>query len=145
MSYGSWGDVQVALLRALGLLADGDFLILGEPTADPLPRRSLFRRRAMPAPARYVQVLRIEDLYTAECVGATSLGGTWEMSQSTIDRLLSLGWRSPDESQREFGSVIPNFDMFVALTAAPTLVELLVASLQHLGASPGDLTLQTSH
>ena len=35
--------------------------------------------------------------------------------------------------------------MFVALTAAPTLVELLVASLQHLGASAEDLTLQTSH
>jgi hypothetical protein len=145
MPYGSWEDVQDALLRALGLLADGDFLILGEPTADPLPRRSLFRRRAMPAPARYVQVLRIEDLYTAECVGATSHGGTWEMSQATIDRLLSLGWRSPDESQREFGSVTPNFDMYVALTAAPTLSELLVASLQHLGAGPEDLTLQTSH
>ena len=145
MPFETWGDVEDALLRALGLLADGDFLILGEPTADPLPRRGLFRRRAMPAPARYVQVLRIDDLYTAECVGATSLGGTWEMSQSSIDRLRSLGWRTPDESAREFDNVTPNFDMYVALTAAPTLVELLTASLRHLGAVPDDLTLQTSH
>ena len=86
----------------------------------------------------------IEDLYTAECVGATSMGGTWEMSQTSIDRLLSLGWRSPEESTREFDSVVPNFDMYVALTAAPTLAELLVETLRHLGAQPQDLTLQTS-
>jgi hypothetical protein len=144
MAFGDWEDVQAALLLALGLLAEGDFLILGEPTADPLPKRGLFGRRAKPVATRYVQVLRIEDLYTAECVGATSLGGTWEMSQSSIEGLLSLGWRSPEESTREFDSVVPNFDMYVALTAAPTLCELLVASLRHLGARPEDLTLQTS-
>ena len=144
MPFENWEDVGDALLRALGLLSDGDFLILGEPTADPLPRRGLFGRRAKPAAARYVQVLRIQDLYTAECVGATSMGGTWEMSQASIDRLLSLGWRSPEESTREFDSVVPNFDMYVALTAAPTLAELLVETLRHLGAQPQDLTLQTS-
>lgn len=145
MPFETWGDVGDALLRALGLLADGDFLILGEPTADPLPRRGLFGRRAKPMPARYVQVLRIEDLYTAECVGATSLGGTWEMSEAAIERLRSLGWRTPDESKREFDNLTPNFDMYVALTAAPTLAELLVASLARLGAEPEDLVLQTSH
>ena len=98
MTFGDWEDVEAALLRALGLLAEGDFLILGEPTADPLPRRGLFGRRAKPVATRYVQVLRIEDLFTAECVGAASLGGTWEMSKASIDRLLSLGWRSPEES-----------------------------------------------
>jgi hypothetical protein len=144
MPFGDWEDVENALLHALALLSEGDFLILGEPTADPLPKRGLFRRRAKPVATRYVQVLRIEDLYTAECVGPTSLGGTWEMSQSSIDRLHTLGWRSPDESKREFDNVIPNFDMYVALTAAPTLSELLVASLRHLGARPEDLTLQTS-
>ena len=145
MPFENWDAVGDALLRALGLLSDGDFLILGEPTADPLPRRGLFGRRARPAATRYVQVLRIQDLYTAECVGATSLGGTWEMSESTIERLRALGWRTPDETKREFGTVTPNFDMYVALTAAPTLVELLTASLRHLGAVPDDLTLQTSH
>lgn len=144
MTFGDWEDVHDALLRALSLLAEGDFLILGEPTADPLPGRGLFGRRARPVATRYVQVLRIEDLYTAECVGARSLGGTWEMSRPDIDRLLSLGWRTPEESAQEFATVTPNFDMYVALTAAPTLVELLVESLRHLGARPEDLTLQTT-
>jgi hypothetical protein len=144
MAFGDWEDVHDALARALDLLADGDFLILGEPTPDPLPRRGLFRRRAKPAATRYVQVLRIEDLYTAECVGATSLGGTWEMNQASIDRLLSLGWRTPEEGSRDFDAVTPNFVMYVALTAAPTLSELLVDTLRHLGARAEDLTLQTS-
>jgi T3SS (YopN, CesT) and YbjN peptide-binding chaperone 3 len=144
MAFGDWEDVHDALVRALALLADGDFLILGEPTRYPLPKRGLFGRRARPVATRYVQVLRIDDLYTAECVGATSLGGNWDMSDATIDRLLTLGWRSPDEGTREFDSVTPNFDMYVALTAAPTLAELLVDSLRLLGAPPEDLTLQTS-
>lgn len=144
MPFENWDDVADTLLRALGLLSNGDFLILGEPTADPLPRRGLFGRRSKPAAARYVQVLRIQNLYTAECVGATSLGGTWEMSEDTIERLRTLGWRTPDESKREFDTVTPNFDMYVALTAAPTLAELLVSSLERLGAEPGDLVLQTS-
>src|SRR3954462_13117653 len=118
MPFENWDDVGDALLRALGNLSDGDFLILGEPTADPLPKRGLFGRRAKPAATRYVQVLRIEDLFTAECVGATSLGGTWQMSRASIDRLLTLGWRSPEDCTREFDSVVPNFDMYVALTAA---------------------------
>jgi hypothetical protein len=144
MPFQDWEDVQNALLHALGLLDEGDFLILGEPTADPLAKRGLFRRRAPTAATRYVQVLRIEDLFTAECVGATSLGGSWKMSRSSIEQLQSLGWRSPEEGTRELDSVSPNFDMYVALAAAPTLSELLAASLHHLGARPQDLSLQTS-
>ena len=144
MPFETWDDVGDALLLALGLLSDGDFLILGEPTADPLPRRGLFGRRSRPTPTRYVQVLRFADLYTAECVGPTSLGGTWEMSAATIERLRSLGWRSPDEGTRELESITPNFDMYVAMSAAPTLSELLVESLRCLDARPEDLTLQTS-
>lgn len=144
MPFGDWDDVHDALLRALSLLADGDFLVLGEPTVDPRPRRRLFGRRSGPVATRYVQVLRLDDTYTAECVGATSLGGSWEMSQACIERLLSLGWRSPEEGARELDAVTPNFDMYVALAAAPTLAELLVDTLRHLGARPEDLTLQTS-
>ena len=144
MRFGDWQDVETELLRALALLDEGDFLILGEPTADPTPKRGLFGRRPKPTASRYVQVLRIDDLFTAECVGAASLGGTWEMSERSIDRLHSLGWRSPDEGTPEFEITIPNFDMYVALSAAPTLSELLVESLRHLGARPEDLTLQTS-
>jgi hypothetical protein len=144
MPFGDWDEAGAALLLALGLLEDGDFLILGEPTADPLPRRGLFGRRARPAPARYVQVLRYDDLYTAECVGPTSMGGTWEMDAATIARLRALGWRSPDEGTRELESITPNFDMYVAMSAAPTLTELLVESLRCLGARPEDVVLQTS-
>src|SRR4051812_24752480 len=111
MPFRGWEDIEDALLRALGRLPPGDFLILGEPTPDPLPRKGLFRRRARPVATRYVQVLRIEDLFTAECVGATSLGGTWPMSESTIERLHTLGWRGPDEDSRELESVTPNFVM----------------------------------
>ena len=144
MPFETWDDVEDELLHALALLADGDFLILGEPTPDPLPRRRLFGRRAKPAAVRYVQVLRIQDLYTAECVGARKLGGTFEMSDATIEGLRSLGWSTPDEIKREFDTDTPNFDMYVALTAAPTLAELLISSLQRLGARPQDLVLQTS-
>ena len=144
MPFETWDDVEDELLHALALLSDGNFLILGEPTPDPLPKRSIFGRRAKPAAARYVQVLRIEDLYTAECVGARSLGGTFEMSDATIEGLRSLGWSTPDEIKREFDTDTPNFDMYVALTAAPTLAELLISSLQRLGARPQDLVLQTS-
>ena len=144
MPFDEWDDVVDALLRALGRLSDGDFLILGEPITEPVPRRRLFGRRTGPVATRYVQVLRIQDLYTAECVGARSLGGTWQMGSSTIEELLSLGWRTPEESKQEFDNDTPNFDMYVALTAAPTLAELLVDSLRCLGAHPGDLGLTTS-
>jgi len=144
MGFGDWEDVQAALLLALGLLAEGEFLILGEPTADPRPKRGLFGRRAKPAATRYVQVLRIADVYTAECVGARSLGGTWQMSESTIEQLRSLGWRTPAESKWEFDNDTPNFDLYVALAAAPALSEVLLDSLRCLGARPEDLTLQTS-
>ena len=58
---------------------------------------------------------------------------------------VELGWRTPDESKREFATVTPNFDMYVALTAAPTLAELLVGQPRAASdAAPGDLVLQTS-
>ena len=77
-------------------------------------------------------------------MGARKLGGTFEMSDATIEGLRSLGWSTPDEIKREFDTDTPNFDMDVSLTAAPTLAELLISSLQRLGAHPPDLVLQTS-
>jgi len=144
MSFENWDDVVSALGCALARLSDGEFLILGEPTTESRPRRTLFGRRTVPAATRYVQVLRIADVYTAECVGARSLGGTWQMSESTIEQLRSLGWRTPAESKWEFDNDTPNFDLYVALAAAPALSEVLLDSLRCLGARPEDLTLQTS-
>ena len=75
------------LVRALAALEDREFLILGEPAARlRAPARPL-PPTAPPAPTRYVQVLRIGDVLSAECVGAVSLGGTWEMDHATIERL----------------------------------------------------------
>ncbi len=144
MPFGTWDDVAGAVRRALGVLADGDFLILGEPVPDPLPRRGFLGRRPKPAPARYVQVLRIEDMFTAECVGATSLGGTWRMDEATVEHLRELGWRTPAESETEFATVTPNFTLYAAPSAAPTLADLLLASLRLLDVRPGDLELQLS-
>ena len=143
MPFETWDEAGDALLRALGLLADGEFLILGEPISYPAPRRGLFGRRARPEATRYVQVLRIEDLYTAECVGATSLGGTWEMSRGTIERLRRSAGARPTRASASSTTSPPTSTCTSRLTAAPTLAELLVTSLQHLGARPEGLTLQT--
>ena len=92
---------------------------LGGRGERPAPRPRTARRRRLPDPRRTHHDSRrrsaavrrphapgrhplrpgaaLGDLYTAECVGATSLGGTWEMSQASIDRLRPLGWRTPDE------------------------------------------------
>ncbi len=144
MPFGTWDDVADSVRRALGVLADGDFLILGEPVPDPMPRRGIFGRRPRPAPTRYVQVLRIEDMFTAECVGATTMGGTWPMDEATVERLRELGWSTPVESESEFATVTPNFTLYAAPSAAPTLSELLLSSLRLLHARPEDLELQLS-
>ena len=91
-----------------------------------------------------MQVLRIEDVLTAECVGATSLGGSWEMDPATIETLRSLGWLTPKEGMTTYGNTIPNFEQYVERVDLPALTDLLMASLELLGALPTDLELQTS-
>ena len=142
MPFENWDDVGDALLHALGHLSDGDFLILGEPTADPLPRRGLFGRRAKPAAARYVQVLRIQDLYTAECVGATSLGGTWDMGEATIERLRDAGLAHPRREQARVRRRSPP----TSTCTSPSPPPRPRAALASLAASAParDLVLQTS-
>lgn len=149
MSYLDWAEVTDDLSSALGLLGDRGFVVLGEPVPGSARRRTLFRRRTLPAPARYVQVLRVDGVLTAECVGAASLGGTWEMSRSTVDRLRRLGWRTPGElalagHHQVTAPPTPNFVVHVesAEDAEPTeLVDLLVTSLRVLGAEPDGLVL----
>jgi len=143
MPFKQWDDTRRALAHALEQLADGEFLILGEPVPLPVPRRGLLRR-SRPAPTRYVQVLRYEDVLTAECVGAISLGGSWEMDPATIEMLRSLGWLTPNEGLTAYGNSIPNFEQYVERVDLPALTDLLMASLELLGALPTDLELQTS-
>jgi len=144
MPYADWVGVTRALSTALEELADGEFLILGEPFPAPGPRRRLFGRPAEPPPTRYVQALRTAEILSAECVGAIPLGGTCEMDDPTIDRLRSLGWLTPEESRAEFGDFTPNFGTYVEQTSAPGLADLMAASLVLIGAEPQSLELQFS-
>jgi len=90
-----------------------------------------------------VQVLRIGGVLFAECVGASSLGGIWEMNPHLIQQLCALGWVTPTETMARYGTVTPNFDQYVDLEDLPALAGVLVATLQLLGALPHDLELQT--
>ncbi len=147
MPYLDWAEVTDDLSSALGLLGDRGFVVLGEAVPGSPRRRTLFRRR--PLPARYVQVLRVDDVLTAECVGAASLGGTWEMSRSTVERLRRLGWRTPGElalagHHHVTAPPTPNFVVHVESvedTEPTELVDLLVTSLRVLGAEPDELVL----
>lgn len=132
-------------MSAVEGLRDREFLILGEPTPDlGSPRRRLFSRRPQLAPTRYVQVLRIAEVLSAECVGAVSLGGTWRMGDPTIQRLRGLGWLTAVESHAEYGNVTPNFELYVDIESSDGLPDVLLASLAILGAEPGSLALQSS-
>jgi len=139
MPFENWDDTNRDLERALGELQHREFLILGEPVEHLGPRRGIVHL----APTRYVQVLRIEDVLSAECVGAASLGGIWEMNPNLIGRLRAAGWMTPAETMARYGTVTPNFDQYVDLEDLPALAGVLVATLQLLGALPHDLELQT--
>ena len=139
MPFENWDDTSRDLACALAGLDDREFLILGEPVPSfGPPRRAL-------DPTRYVQVLRIGDVLSAECVGASSLGGIWEMNPHLIQQLCALGWVTPTETMARYGTVTPNFDQYVALEDHPALAGVLVASLQLLGALPHELELQTQN
>jgi hypothetical protein len=143
MPFTTWDDTRRELTTALERLWHEEFLILGEPVPPPQPRRSLFGRNE-PDPSRYVQVLRVDDVFSAECVGAASLGGIWEMEPETIRQLRHLGWLTPSESKVAYGNVTPNFEQYVEKIGLPGLADVLVTSLHLLGARPEDLELETS-
>jgi hypothetical protein len=142
MPYAEWGAVARDLASALERLEDGDFLIMGESAHE--ARRGLFGRHLRPVASRYVQVLRVDDVLSAECVGALALGGTWPMDEPTIGRLCEMGWQTPAETRAEYGTATPNFEVHVDLAATAALCDLMVASLVVLGADPLRLVLQSS-
>ncbi len=77
MPFENWDDTSRSLARALVQLEDREFLILGEPVIPLGPRRGIAHRPLIPT--RFVQVLRIGDVLSAECVGAprSVASGRW--------------------------------------------------------------------
>lgn len=147
MPYADWAGVRRDLARALDVLGDREFLVLGEASSGPRPRWSWHtdrHSRRLPGPVRYVQALRVEEVLTAECVGATSHGGNWEMSEASVEQLRSLGWLTPPELRSAYAIDSRNFMVHLEQDATLALADLMVASLAVLGARPAHLVLAGS-
>ncbi len=65
------------------------------------------------------------------------------MDPDLIEQLCVLGWITPAEAMATYGTSTPNFEQYVDLEDLPALADVLVATLQLLGALPHDLELQT--
>ncbi len=131
-----WDELRIRIRDALGALADREFVTVGEPAAAPGPPRGLLRRRARPAPTRYVQFLRVGEALEAECAGSTSFGGDLPLSAEVEDRLRALGWLAPgDTTETDWG--YPNYHLHATVSESERLAALSVESLAVLGLEPG--------
>jgi len=131
---GDWDDVNRRLTSAIIALDLDDSLVIGE--AQEQRKKGLFGRPPQPKPRRFVQVTAARDSLIGEVVGATSFGGTWDMSQETIDTLLSRGWEKPwSEDYRTFSRQTP-------LVSANRLALQLIRALQLLGCEVADLDVE---
>ena len=130
----TWAAVQDRLATELATLADREFVVLGEP-APPAPPRGLLRRRAQPAPSRYVQFLRMGDVVSGECVGARSFGGDWDVTPEQDRRLRELGWLAPGGVPGE-DMPYPNYRRDEPLAGSGRLAAAGVAALEVLGLRP---------
>lgn len=142
----TWEAVRRTLTDTLGGLPDGGFLVISEPVPE-RPRagglRGLLGGRAAPEPARFVQARRDGDVLTAECVGATSFGGPWEVDAAADARLRALGWLAPGDADYEpMGG--PAYRRWADVADHAAVAGLLVASLEALGLAPtGPLRMTT--
>jgi hypothetical protein len=136
----SWDDVRVRLEGELATLADGEFVVLGEPEPQRGPARGLLRRRPAPAPTRYVQLRRDGDSWYAECVGAASFGGDWDVDAATDARMHDLGWRRPGEHDDSgVQPSYPNYWRLLPRSAVADAARTCTDALALLGADPGTL------
>lgn len=138
-----WSALRDRLAADLAALADGEFVIAGEPAPEPPPRRGLLRRRAPVAPHRYVQFLRVGEGIRAECVGARLFGGDLDISPEVHERLRASGWLAPadDVDDATFGRGYPNYRVLGHLDEAPRLAGLGVDALALLGLRPGEVSV----
>ena len=127
-------DLHGELVRRLGELEEGSFLILGEPVPEP-ERSGLFGRRSKPVPTRYVQFLRDPRHLYGECVGSTLIGGDWEVGEAGHDRLRALGWLAPgDPDPAGTQPSYPNYWVTVDLDRSSDLATMGIGALSLLGA-----------
>ena len=136
----TWDGLRLELERALAALPDGGFVVLGEPSPARVRAaglRGLLGAHVTPAPTRFVQALRSGDQLGVECVGAASFGGPLPISPAVDARLRALGWFAPGDADYEsMGG--PAYRRWIAFADPGAAAELLVASLEVLGADPSD-------
>lgn len=136
----SWDDVRRRIEDELLTLADGEFLVVGEPEAPRPPARGVLRRRPAPAPVRYAQLRRDGDHWYAECVGATAFGGDWEVDEVTHQRLRDLGWLAPgDDDPSGMQPSYPHYWRLLPRAEARRAATLCADALALLGADPSTL------
>lgn len=136
----SWDDVRQRLETELLDLADEEFVVLGEPEPPRPPARGLLRRRPAPEPVRYVQLRRDGDHWYAECVGATTFGGDWEVDEVTHHRLRDLGWLVPgEEDPSGVQPSYPNYWRVLPRQESARATTMSAGALELLGADPGRL------
>ena len=136
----SWEDVRARLARELLTLGDDEFVVVGEPEPAAAPARGLLRRRPAPAPTRYVQVRRDDEHWYAECVGATSFGGDWDVDEATHDRLRDLGWLVPgDDDPSGVQPSYPNYWRVLPRAEADRAAAMCAEAMELLGADPSSL------
>ena len=136
----TWDDVRRRLDQELAELGDEEFVLVGEPVGPPGPPRGLLRRRSSPAPTRYAQVVRRGDHWYAECVGATTFGGDWEVDEVTHHRLRDLGWLVPGEDDPSgVQPSYPNYWKVLPRAGAGRAAAICSDALALLGAEPSTL------
>lgn len=136
----SWDDVRARLGAELLELDDGTFVVVEEPEPPRPPARGLLRRRPAAEPIRYAQVRRDGEHWYAECVGATSFGGDWDVDDTAHERLRALGWLAPgDDDPSGVRPSYPNYWKVLPRTEAGRAAALCSDALALLGADPSTL------
>ena len=134
-------DAVVARLRAaIEELADGEFLVVGEPPAEAPPRR--FGRRGTPPPSRYVQFRLADGWLYAECVGSRAFGGDWPATPEQDAAVRAAGWLAPgDEDPTGTRPGYPNYWRTVPAADGADLAARGAAALEALGVEAASVTV----
>ena len=136
----SWDDVRTGLERELLTLDGDEFVVVAEPEPPRPPARGLFRRQQAPEPTRYVQLRRDGDHWYAECVGAATFGGDWDINEVTHERLRDLGWLVPGEDDPSgVQPSYPNYWKVLPRAEAGRAATICSDALAILGADPSTL------